>query len=385
MLDNRIGSLRYRSFMSFADASPALDDLVVLVGPNGAGKSNFVEGLRFLRDALTTGLDGAITKRGGIDLIRRKLPAGRPPDMEIGAEGLADGTHFSYEVTIGAREGGDWLIKSEHCQFGKHFLQREESSLTMHGPDDPSMQRPDVDPALLRHGIDPKVLLLPLVGGPFRGVTEFLRDVGAYSIYPDMLRNPQRLLEPARLGDDAQNLASVLRGLRERRSPAADRIRDVIGDLVPDVTNFRVINNGGWLAVNLAMQSDDREMWFDAFQVSDGTLRMLGILTAIHQRPTPSLIAIEEPELSVHPGVAAVLCDELIEASQNMQVFVTTHSPDIISRMPISALRVVERSVDGTRVGQVASDQIAAINDKLFSPGDLVRIEGLRRETSPAG
>ena len=375
MLDSRISRLRYRNFMSFADESPTLDDLVVLVGPNGAGKSNFVEGLRFLRDALTIGLDSAITKRGGIDLIRRKSPAGRPPDMEIGVDGLADGARFSYRVTIGAVEGGEWLIKGEHCRFAGHALERDETSLMMRGP--------DIDPEL--HSIDSKVLMIPLVGPPFRRVASLLRDIGAYSIYPDVLREPRRLLGQARLEDDAQNLTSVLRGLRERRSPAADRIRDALGDLVPGVSNFRVTNNGGWLAVSLAMQSDDREMWFDASQVSDGTLRMLGILTAIHQRPPPSLIAIEEPELSVHPGAAAVLCDELIEASQNMQVVVTTHSPDIISRMPVSALRVVERSADGTRLGKVASDQLAAINDELFSPGDFIRIEGLRRETSPAG
>lgn len=377
MLDSRISRLRYRNFMSFADESPTLDDLVVLVGPNGAGKSNFVEGLRFLRDALTIGLDSAITKRGGIDLIRRKLPAGRPPDMEIGVDGLADGTRFSYQVTIGAVEGGEWLIKGERCKFDSHVLERDETLLTMQGP--------GIGPEMHERRIDSKVLMLPLVGRPFRRVASLLRDIGAYSIYPDVLREPRRLLEPARLDDDAQNLTSVLRGLRERRSPAADRIRDALGDLVPGVSNFRVTNNGGWLAVSLAMQSDDREMWFDASQVSDGTLRLLGILTAIHQRLMPSLIAIEEPELTVHPGAAAMLCDELIEASQNMQVVVTTHSPDIISRMPVSALRVVERSADGTRLGKVASDQLAAINDELFSPGDFIRIEGLRRETSPTG
>ena len=377
MLDSRISRLRYRNFMSFADERPTLDDLVVLVGPNGAGKSNFVEGLRFLRDALTIGLDSAITKRGGIDLIRRKLPAGRPPDMEIGVGGLADDASFFYRVTIGAVEGGEWLIKGEYCRFAGHVLERDETSLMMRGP--------DIDPELHWRSIDSKVLMLPLVGPPFHRVASLLRDIGAYSIYPDVLREPRRLLGQAGLEDDAQNLTSVLRGLRERRSPAADRIRDTLGDLVPGVANFRVTNNGGWLTVSLALQSDGREMWFDASQVSDGTLRMLGILTAIHQRPPPSLIAIEEPELSVHPGAAAVLCDELIEASQNMQVVVTTHSPDIISRMPVSALRVVERSTDGTRLGKVASDQLAAINDELFSPSDFIRIEGLRRETSPAG
>lgn len=126
-------------------------------------------------------------------------------------------------------------------------------------------------------------------------------------------------------------------------------------------------------------------MWFDASQLSDRTLRLLGILTAIHQQPAPSLIAIEEPELTVHPGAAAVLCDELIEASQRMQVLVTTHSPELITRMPIESLRVVEATTDGTKIGRVSPEQIAAVKNELFSPGDLIRMEGLRRELSAVG
>ena len=127
-----------------------------------------------------------------------------------------------------------------------------------------------------------------------------------------------------------RNFASVLKNIRRRRNPAADRIRDVLADLVPGVTNFRVTQSGGYLAVSLALQHTGQEMWFDASQLSDGTLRLLGILTAIHQVPAPSLIAIEEPELTVHPGAAAVLTDELIEAAERTQVLLTTHSPDIV-------------------------------------------------------
>ena len=385
MLDSRITRLSYGNFMSYAHAKPALGDLVVLVGPNGAGKSNLIESLRFLRDALKHGLDTAITNRGGIGQVRRKIPQGRPPDVEIGVEAVVSGARFSYDVTIGARAGGDWQLKKEECRVcsseENRFFIRDKNRISISGHGDIDASRQKIGAVFSE-----SALLLAVVGGPFGTLAKFLTEIGTYRIYPDMLRRPQRQLSPERLEDEAQNLASVLKSLRQRRGdPAADRIGTALRDLVPGVDNFRVTQSGGYLAVSLAVKHEEREMWFDASQLSDGTLRILGILTAIHQQPAPSLIAIEEPELTIHPGAAAVLCDELIEASQRMQVLVTTHSPELITRMPIESLRVVEATVNGTKIGRVSSEQIVAVKDKLFSPSDLIRVEGLRRELSAAG
>lgn len=69
---------------------------------------------------------------------------------------------------------------------------------------------------------------------------------------------------------------------------------------------------------------------FEAFSLSDGTLRVLGRITAVFQRPRPSLLVIEEPEASIHPGALGSILDVLRFASRCMQVVVTTHSPDIL-------------------------------------------------------
>lgn len=379
MLDERLTSVRYRNFRSFLDERVQLGDLTVLVGPNGAGKSNFVEGLRFLRDALR-GLDEAMLQRGGIGNVRRKVShGGRPPDLEIGVEATIGDARFSYSVTIGTVAGGDWRLKRETCwrrNPGARTLSfsREGDRIQYKG-------LRDNDPIRRREYMPEDRLALPLVGRPFRDLSRFLTDVGAYGIYPDLLREPQRLLRTGRLDDDAGNLASILRRLRKRRAdPAAGRIREVLSDVVPDVTNLRVTEPGSFLAIGLATDRNGKDMWFDAAQLSDGTLRLLAILTALYQTPVPSLVAIEEPELTVHPGAAAVLTDELVEAAHRMQVIVTTHSPDLVARVPLDSLRVVEATATGTKVGRVSSDQVDAVNEKLFSPGDLMRIDGLRRE-----
>jgi len=71
-------------------------------------------------------------------------------------------------------------------------------------------------------------------------------------------------------------------------------------------------------------------MRFDALSMSDGTLRILGILLALQQDPLPTLIAIEEPEATVHPAIADLLVEALLDRSRDVQVLLTTHSPDLL-------------------------------------------------------
>lgn len=71
---------------------------------------------------------------------------------------------------------------------------------------------------------------------------------------------------------------------------------------------------------------------FNLSQISDGTLRTLGLLTAFYQPAAPSKIGIEEPELMIHPGALQVIKDAMetyvtFDSSRRAQVFLTTHSP----------------------------------------------------------
>jgi len=73
--------LSIRNFRSFAEAILDMGSLVVLLGRNGAGKTNLIDALHLLHDAVDSGLDVAITRRGGITAVRRAPGAtGRPPD-----------------------------------------------------------------------------------------------------------------------------------------------------------------------------------------------------------------------------------------------------------------------------------------------------------------
>ena len=75
-------------------------------------------------------------------------------------------------------------------------------------------------------------------------------------------------------------------------------------------------------------------------RLSDGTLRYLGLLAILLDPEPPALIAIEEPELGLHPDVIPRLAELLLEASERTQLVVTTHS-----RLLVDALSGVPESI----------------------------------------
>jgi predicted ATPase len=113
--------------------------------------------------------------------------------------------------------------------------------------------------------------------------------------------------------------------------------------------------------------------------MSDGTLRALGILTAVYQRPAPSVMVIEEPEATIHPGALGAILDLLRYASRKLQIVVTTHSPEVLDAKWIEArhLRIVTWHEGATRVTSVSESAKQALQTHLMGAGELLRSDAL--------
>jgi predicted ATPase len=127
---------------------------------------------------------------------------------------------------------------------------------------------------------------------------------------------------------------------------------------------------------------------FLANNMSDGTLRALGILVALFQgnndpKKRVLLVGVEEPEIALHPAAAGVLLDALRDAADKTQIIVTSHSPDLLDDKdldPGSILAVEAR--DGTTIiAGIDEAGKSALRDRLYTTGELLRLNQLQPDS----
>ena len=159
---------------------------------------------------------------------------------------------------------------------------------------------------------------------------------------------------------------------------AIEQITTAMRSILPGLETISILSVGGYLVPQFHMkEAGGKTHKFNVAQMSDGTLRVLGLLTALYQRPKPEIIVLEEPEQTVNPAIMEVLADSIKEASGTCQVIVTTHSPHLLDQFDPEQIRAVDM-VDGrTQVSRVGPTQMGVVHDRLFSLGELLVSEGL--------
>lgn len=130
------------------------------------------------------------------------------------------------------------------------------------------------------------------------------------------------------LSEDFHNLPARLAVLK-RNPLIKHRLLELVRELASRFDDFEIVPEGGALTLYLT----EGGVSFPAHRVSDGALRFLCLL-AILVDPDPSpLIAIEEPELGLHPDIHPLLASLLLDASKRTQLIVTTHSEMLIDAL----------------------------------------------------
>ena len=104
--------------------------------------------------------------------------------------------------------------------------------------------------------------------------------------------------------------------------------------------------------------------------LADGTLRVAEILRAI-LRPQASVLLVEEPETSVHPGLLRKLLAEVDSYSINCQVILTTHSPQVVASSQPEEVRLVRRHQGRTVIDPLTPQQLTRVGEYLAEDGTL--------------
>lgn len=368
-----------KNFKSISACKVDLRDMSILIGPNGAGKSNFIDALRLVSDALNATLEYAIRQRGGINEVRRRS-GGHP-------------THFaiSMRLNLGGGRNGHYALQVGAKPEGAFSVQREQATVSTVGLESASFVVEDgalVNASEELKSAQPKVsadrLFLTAVSGilPFRKLYDALSGMRFYSINPEQIKEPQTHDSGERLDRSGWNLAAVIKRLGEDRSERLDRIQAYLRQIVPgiDAVEHKSYGPRETLEFRQAVKGQHHLWRFHAANMSDGTLRSLGVLTALfHPTGTganaPPFVAIEEPEITIHPGAASVVMDAMFEAVKEEQVLATTHSPDLLDHrdIPSESLVAVQNIEGQTQISPVDDAAVSAIRDALYTPGDLLR------------
>ena len=385
--------VRIENFRSITACDVRLGPLTVLAGPNAAGKSNFLDALRFVRDALRTSPGQALEPRGGLEEILHRSPAGAqadtfrirldvtvPAPQPDGERGALDA---SYLLEVGADSEAD----------GRPGIRREEL-LFFQGP--VLFSLPDFD-RQFRSDDWRDDLLLSTASRRQREaypVARSLHSMRFYELHTPVLRDIDQT--PSRsgdvvLGERGEHLARVLSRLAENRPWVKDTIDGYVSTMIENAAG---LDGKEFAEADLAyvvgrFLEDGSHKQVDRRSLSDGTLRLAGVLAALFQSRALNgsipLIGIEEPEISLHPPVLGALYDALVGASHNTQVMVTTQSADLLDNPAADPdhLLVIRDDGHGSTIGPIDETGRRLLADGVLTLPELLRSGEMRPASSP--
>ena len=370
-----ISKIELFNWKNFHRCEVGVQERCFVVGANAAGKSNFIDALRFLRDVAKQGggLQTAVRVRGGITKIRC-LAAREQSNVKLAIElSESDSRELCWHYELNFEHTGGGIRENQVKIVSEKVFSGREQRYVL----DRSAETLGEDEETLKY----TYLEQPNANKDFRVIQQFLQNVEYLNVVPQMVRESASssysgdkedyygrnfLKRLALLNDNTRR--SYFRKINEFLKLAVPQleelsfVKDEIG--VPHL-EARYVH---WRTRG----SKQQEMQF-----SDGTLRLIGFLFALID--SNGVLLLEEPEINLHPRIVAQF-PEFIAKIQRVkkggrQVFITTHSYDILSNEGIAPEEVLllTNSPEGTEV-EVLSNVEKAKNILAagFSMADVV-------------
>lgn len=185
-----------------------------------------------------------------------------------------------------------------------------------------------------------------------------LAQISAYDFDP---RKAQQAVPPTGsqvLDPSAENLSVVLREIL-RRPESNRRLINLVSELLPFVSDLAVEEFGfGQLITTLTERFSDKGYRLPAAFASDGTIACLALVIALYFQE--SAVAIfEEPDRHIHPYLAGRVMQLMNEVTDDTQVIVTTHNPELLRHANLEDILLVTRDSDGhSRVTRPSDSEV---------------------------
>ncbi len=193
-----------------------------------------------------------------------------------------------------------------------------------------------------------KLRKIPLINSPLSSFPiplEFIfKDIGCYNFNPQFSKGVSEINGDNNLVKHGENLAVILNRIFKDKNNKR-KFMNLVNDLLPYIGN-----------IGTDQLSDDKMMYsvteainkieIPSFFISDGTSNVISLVVSLYFDDSRYLF-IEEPERNIHPSLFSKIVDMIGEASNKKQIFVTTHSPEILKHMNLNDVLFISRDEEG--------------------------------------
>lgn len=374
-------------FKTFAEFTLDLRPFSAIVGPNASGKSNLFDALRFLSLLAQHDIRTAMQDlRGDPEELFRKTPFS-----------VSEKIRFAIEVVVDAN-GSDafstsYILKTQRLRYELEISLKPRGIFVTHESCTPIAKKTDTAEYIRKSSVSYAAQIGPLIrmsevsrGEPFaivirqdgenkRGrpvmlpaqeatrtalstittaefphlyaLKNFLASVRFLELNPQAARKPNDRYEARALRPDASNLSAVLASLKEetcsevRPEGVLSDISMDLASLIPSVKSIEVDTDDSAKEYSYGVMTSEG-LYFSSRVISDGTLRLLALLTVLNDPNRRGLLCFEEPENGVHEGRIDALVDFLRSAATDFskesgdpvfQVIINTHSPAVMEAL----------------------------------------------------
>lgn len=368
------------NFKSFRDLEIELDKFNVLIGANASGKSNFIQILKFLNNITIHGLKSAISMQGGIKYIRNLnldssedlsikiisdtfgFVAVRSANADLNDKAIALSiAEEEYEFSISFKEKdfqitkdkltykgdfvelttGDNGLNEEKIEPGTVTITKSKDKISIQSEDIPIK---DYDVSLFREKeIKTNALLLEqasILTFIFPPLGNLFGNISFYDFDPKLSKKAVPITGKLELEEDGRNLPIALKNILDNNENE-EVFLNLMKDILPLVNKVGT-DNFEDMSIILKLQESGSNDFLPAPFISDGTINITALITALYFEDSP-LAVIEEPERNMHPHLISKIISMMQEASTDKQVIITTHNPEIIKHVNLKNILLINR------------------------------------------
>jgi predicted ATPase len=347
-------TLTISNYRSLRELAVPMGRLNLVTGANGSGKSNLYRALRLLAETAHGGVVPALAREGGLPSVlwagpenissgmrRGEVPVqGGPRQHSVALRMGFAGDEYGYAIDLGlpvptrSMFALDPEIKCESIWSGP-FLRQANLLLERRGP--VARVREGRGWRIIAEHLSPFESLFAQIADPERApealaLRETIRGWRFYDHFRSDADAPARLPQLATrtpvLSHDGRDLAAAWQTIREIGD--AQALEAAVEDAFPGAS-VQVDAVDGRFALTFSQHGLLRPL--SATELSDGTLRYLLWIAALHTPRPPPLMVLNEPETSLHPDLLPALARLIAQAARRTQVWVVSHATRLIAAL----------------------------------------------------